>query len=83
MTWSDEPTNAQLQALFGMMKWCVEDKLLMSALDYLKLCKTRREVNYELSRIHKLYVARKLDENNVFDAEIWEDFALIQEEDDE
>ena len=80
MAWSDEPTDAQLGALCRLLKWRVSNDLLSEALEYLRYCKTRREVSYELRRVRDLYIKRKLDKNNIFDSEIWDDFALVHEE---
>lgn len=80
MVWNDEPTDAQLGALRRLLKWRVCNDLLSEALEYLQYCKNRREVSYELRRVRDLFIKRKLNKENVFDSEIWDDFASIHEE---
>ena len=83
MAWTDEPTDAQIRALHGMLKWRVADDLLVPALDYLKETKTRREVSDELIRVRALYHKRKLMKSNCFESSIWNDFKLLNEDEDE
>ena len=72
MAWTDKPTEAQLGALFSLMRWKVPSEKLTTAIDYLRDNKTRKEVSDELTRVRNLYVSHKLTADNCFASKIWE-----------
>ena len=75
MAWSDEPTEAQLAAVFNLTKWVLPRDLGKAATDYLEETATRREVSYELGRLRDLEIKHKLkDRESVFASDIWEGF---------
>ena len=74
MVWSDEPSDAQLNALFMLIRWTVPTKVAHDAVSWLSEHATRREVSDELGRIKKLNVTRNLSVLNCFESEIWEGF---------
>lgn len=75
MTWSDEPTMTQLAVVGGFMQWTAPTKVKVQALDFLKRTATRREVSFEIKRLRGLYMTHRMNEDNVFDNEIWEGFS--------
>ena len=74
MAWSDEPTDAQLSAIYHLIRWKIPDAKAILALDWLRERATRREVSYEMKRLRELYISHKLTKDNCFDSEIWEGF---------
>ena len=74
MAWSDEPTQAQLSGVYRLIEGTVPKDTLLAAMGYLEETATRREVSNEMGRLRNLYIDHKLDKNNVFESEIWEDF---------
>ena len=74
MSWSDEPTPAQLAAVQRLMEGTVPNNKIVLALVHLENTATRREVSDELGRLRSLYIDRKLAKENAFDSEIWEGF---------
>ena len=76
MTWSDEPTNAQLSALYNMIKWKATGDSATKAVQWLAEKATRREVSYELKRVRELYQEHALNASTCFVGEIWEGFEL-------
>ena len=51
MAWTDEPTNAQLSALYNMIKWKANGDSATRAIQWLAEWASRREVSDELKRI--------------------------------
>lgn len=74
MAWSDEPTDAQLNAIFMIIRWTVPTTTAQKAILWLAERATRREVSEELKRIKELNVKRNLSTLNCFDGDIWEGF---------
>lgn len=74
MAWSDEPTDAQIGALYHLIRWKMPNAEAIKALDWLKENATRRDVSYELKRVRELYIGHKLTKEDCFDSEIWEGF---------
>lgn len=74
MTWSDIPTNAQLSAIYHMIKWKVPKDTATGAIQWLAEKATRRDVSYEMKRIRELYLKHALDASNCFVGDIWEGF---------
>lgn len=80
MTWSDEPTNAQLSALYNMIKWKAAGDSAAKAVQWLAEKATRREVSYELKRVRELYQTHALNASNCFVGDIWEGFPYAKEQ---
>ena len=74
MAWSDEPTQAQLAAVYHLIRWKLPTAEVTFAVDWLEQNATRREVSYELKRIRNLYINHKLTKDNIFESEIWEGY---------
>ena len=74
MAWSDEPTMAQLGAVKRLIEGTIPNETIVKALHHLENTATRREVSDELGRLRCLYIDRKLDKENAFEGDIWEDF---------
>lgn len=74
MAWSDEPTPAQIGVVGSLMHWAVSREIEASALEYLEETATRRDVADEIKRLRDLRSSNRLDEETVFDSEIWEGF---------
>ena len=73
MAWTDEPTKAQINAIYGLIRWKMPMSKLNKAIAYLEN-KSRREVSDELARLRHLYITHSLNRDNCFDGKIWEDF---------
>lgn len=80
MAWSDEPTNAQLSALYNMIKWKASGDSAIAAVQWLAERATRRDVSRELKRVRELYQEHALNASNCFIGEIWEGFEYAKEE---
>lgn len=80
MAWTDEPTNAQLSALYNMIKWKANGDSATRAIQWLAERATRREVSDELKRIKDLYQEHALNASNCFVGEIWEGFESAKEQ---
>lgn len=80
MTWSDEPTNAQLSSLYNMIKWKATGDSATRAIQWLAERATRREVSDELKRVRELYAKHALNATNCFVGEIWEGFPYAKEQ---
>ena len=74
MAWSDEPTKAQLNALYNLMHWKVSTPKLRKSMEYLAENKTRKEVCDEMKRVRNLYIAHALTEARCFESKIWKEF---------
>lgn len=74
MAWSDEPTDAQLNAIFMTIRWVVPTPKAQEAVKWLAEKATRREVSDELKRLKTLNQTRNLSALNCFEGEIWEGF---------
>lgn len=74
MAWSDEPTDAQLNAIFMLIRWTVPIPTAQRAVTWLKYHGTRREVSDEVKRLRELNQTRNLSALNCFEGEIWEGF---------
>ena len=74
MAWSDEPTDAQLNAIFTTIRWTVATPVAQEAVKWLTERATRREVSAELKRLKELNQTRNLSALNCFEGEIWEGF---------
>lgn len=74
MAWSDEPTDAQLNAFYKLIHWEVPNNIAQKATLWLAEMATRREVSDELKRVKELAVTHKLSALNCFEGEIWEGF---------
>lgn len=51
MVWSDEPTEAQLNAIFMLIRWSVPTETAKNAVLWLEERATRREVSDEMKRL--------------------------------
>ena len=80
MTWSDEPTSAQLGALYNMIRWKAAGDSAAKAVQWLAERATRREVSDELKRVRDLYAKHALDASNCFIGKIWEGFPYAKEQ---
>ena len=74
MAWSDEPSDAQINALLNMIRWEISNKEIPHINAYLKERATRREVSDELKRLRELKMSRKMNPDTAFASEIWADY---------
>lgn len=74
MAWTDKATDAQINALLNLMRWPMPPGLAPKAWRWLET-KTRKEVSVEMDRVRNLYIAHKLDRDNLFSGPIWVGFA--------
>lgn len=83
MTWSDEPTDSQIGALYRWLSWNMAQDKARQAVNFLRDNSTRREVSIEMSRVKELYDHHLLNEQNAFESDIWEDYKRLMEKEDE
>lgn len=74
MAWSDEPTDAQIDAILRMIKWQIHDDEKGEIAKYLKEHCTRQEVSLEMGRLRDLAIEKKINHKTAFESEIWEDY---------
>lgn len=74
MAWSDEPTDAQINAVYRWLSWNLPMQEAREAANFLRDNSTRHDVSVEMSRLRKLFDARVLTKDNAFESEIWEGF---------
>lgn len=74
MAWSDEPTDAQLNAIYSTIRWSVPIPMAQKAVLWLAEHATRREVSDEMKRVRELDLKHDLRASNCFIGEIWEGF---------
>ena len=74
MAWSDEPSDAQINALLNMIRWEISNEEIPRINAYLKERATRREVSDELGRLRELKMSRKMNPDTAFASEIWADY---------
>lgn len=74
MAWSDDPTDAQLNAIFMMIRWYVPTTTAQKSILWLAEHATRHDVSAELGRLRNLNLEHKLSALNCFEGEIWEGF---------
>ena len=74
MAWSDEPTEAQLNALWYWLKWELPAAELTEAMAWLKEHATRKEVSTEMARVRELHANKRLNREECFKGEVWNDY---------
>ena len=74
MAWTDEPSDAQINALFNLIRWEIHRDEMKGIEEYLKANATRREVSEELGRLRDLKMNRKLNRDNAFGSELWQNY---------
>ena len=74
MAWTDEPSDAQINALLNLIRWEIHRDEIKGIEEYLKTNATRREVSEELGRLRDLKINRKLNRDNAFESEIWQNY---------
>lgn len=74
MAWTDEPSEAQLNAVFNWLSWRLPKETATSAVEYLSQTATRSDVYKEINRLKKLKDRNALTKEMCFDSEIWEGF---------
>ena len=74
MAWSDEPTFAQTTTLYGWIEWHMSTLEARKAIHWLKEHATRKEVSDEIKRVHDLYYSHKLNKDECFNSNIWDDY---------
>lgn len=74
MAWTDEPSDAQINALLNLIRWEIHRDEMKDIEEYLKANATRREVSDELGRLRDLKMNRKLNRDNAFESEIWQNY---------
>lgn len=72
MAWNDEPTKAQLSAIYRFFQWKMSTQEARDAVKWLGEHADKREASEEMTRIRKLYLERKLDREQCFAAKIWD-----------
>lgn len=72
MAWGDEPTDAQLSAVYRLIQWQMTTPEAREAVSWLGEHTTRQEVSNELGRLRELFGERKLDRERCFGSEIWD-----------
>ena len=71
MAWSDEPTQAQIAALFNLIRWEISREEMPKIERHLRTYATRQELSNELGRLRELKISRKLNKDNAFESDIW------------
>lgn len=74
MAWTDEPSEAQINALLNLVRWEISREELPRIVDYLRNNATRKELSNELGRLRRLKIDRKLNRDNAFESEIWDKY---------
>ena len=74
MGWNDKPTDNQLNTLYHWIRWRMPTAKAMNAIRWLENNATRKEVSDEMARIRSLYSSNKLDEEECFSSNIWDDY---------
>ena len=74
MAWTDEPSDAQINALLNLIRWEIHRDEMKGIEEYLKANATRREVSEELGRLRDLKMNRKLNRDNAFGSKIWQNY---------
>lgn len=74
MAWSDEPTDAQMSAIFMLIRWSIPTETAQDAVKWLAEHATRRDVSNEMKRLRELNIRHNLNASNCFESEIWEGF---------
>lgn len=74
MAWSDEPTDAQINAALNLMRWEISNDEIPKIEAYLKEHATRRELSNELGRLRDLKIDRKMSRDTAFGSEIWANY---------
>lgn len=79
MVWSDEPTEAQLNAIFMLIRWSVPTEAAKNAVLWLEERATRREVSDEMKRLRELDLKHDLSASTCFVGDIWDGFPYAEE----
>lgn len=74
MTWSDEPTYAQISCICNWLSWHLPTEEAQRASTWLKEHATRHEVSDEMGRLRKLHKSHQLDRKNCFESDVWEGY---------
>lgn len=72
MAWSDEPTDAQLNAVYRFISWKMSTPEAREAVQWLGEHSTRMDVSKEMTRLRDLFNSRKLTRDSCFESEIWD-----------
>ena len=71
MAWLDNPTEAQLNALFFWLRRQMSSVEASAAISWLRDNATRRQVSDEMKRVRELFVNHTLDRDKCFEGDIW------------
>lgn len=74
MAWTDEPSDAQINAVLNLVRWEISREEIPKIADYLMANSTRKELSTELGRLRQLKISRKLNRYNAFESEIWDKY---------
>lgn len=74
MAWGDKPTEAQLNAIWTWIRWEMPSAEASDALAWLKENATRKQVSEEMNRIHELHENRRLNREECFKGEVWQEY---------
>lgn len=74
MSWSDEPTYAQIETIYRWIEWHMPTQEARDAVNWLKEHATRHDVSCEIKRLGDLYHHHKLDKSECFNSDIWDGY---------
>lgn len=74
MAWTDEPSDTQINALLNLIRWEISREEMLKITDYLTMNATRKELSTELGRLRRLKIGRKLNRDNAFESELWDNY---------
>ena len=80
MSWSDEPTDSHLGALYSWIRWKLPTEKAQIAIKYLRENSTRQDVSQEMKRVRTLYYNHSLNADNALDSEIYDGFEPFYEQ---
>ena len=78
MSWGDKPTYSQLQVIYSWLSWEMPREKAVKASKYLEDHATRKEVSEEMKRLKALKDQRKLDKDNCFESNVWNNFEFVE-----
>lgn len=80
MSWIDKPTKAQLNAIWHWFNWEMTGAEARDALNWLEKNATRKQVSEELGRLKELSLEHKLNREECFRGEVWQDYFNARKE---
>lgn len=74
MAWNDAPSEAQIGALLNLIRWETNNEEVPRIVEYLRKYATKSSISSELGRLRLLKIGRRLNRENAFEGELWENF---------